>query len=70
MAQELFNVKVEIVIDDVSAGEAVLYSRMTGESFNCSRRAMHGIETAVAKALLALGDEVIALKAEDGSPKK
>jgi len=56
--------EVEIVIDDVSL-RGVLYSRMTGESFNCSA-AMHGIETAVAKRCCARR-RVIALKAEEGS---
>ena len=72
MADEKFDVKVEIVINDVSAGEAVLYSRITGESFGCGRVAMHGIESAVTKALLALGDEAIALKAAEtgGKPDK
>jgi hypothetical protein len=70
MADEKFDVKVEIVINDVSAGEAVLYSRITGESFGCGRVAMHGIETAVAQALLGLGDEAIKLRAAEGGGKK
>jgi hypothetical protein len=59
---ERFKVTLDMQIDDISQAGGNPFSTFSAVYYDCSREVMHSIESAIAKALIELGDAGLAKK--------